>query len=156
MREALTALQTIITNEISYLGESRVYIKADPWDLMDQQKMPFVNLVNIGTKIQLVENVSFLDAERNIIAIQIQYAVSTLNGIEEIYNGTTSRPGIDQLTDDLWTAIKSDTTLDGMVNGLVPGEEGIEWQAEPGVLKVKTGYQAGYTMQVQYYKDVFK
>jgi hypothetical protein len=155
MKAALSALKQMLITDISYLGEAETYIKQDSWDLMQNNKTPFINILNSKTDIIFVPKMAFEAVERHIIEIQIQYAVSALN-LDTLYEGDGTSKGIDDLTTDILTVVKSDTTLTSTVSGLVPGEESISWVADPGLLKTNAGYVAGYTMTVKYFKDYFK
>lgn len=158
MKEAVEAFSQIMTEEISYLGESNIYIKKDSWDLMQEDKTPFMNIRNTTTSRQRVPNISLNDAERRIIKIVVEYAVSSMS-IETLYEGNTNEAGIDDFTESIIDAISTDPTLKGKVKGFVSDisdDPYVEWAAEPGVLKISAGYKAGYTMEISYYLDVFQ
>lgn len=154
MKESLTALKNQIVNNVSYLTEGHGYIKSDSWDLIQKDKFPFFNIVNVGTKIIEVPRMSFKEAERHIIDFQIEYAVSSFD-INELYEGDSNNVGIDEFTEDIWSAIKTDFTLNGVVDGQPVDDEGMEWEAAPGILKPNLAYIAGYTMRLKFYKDYF-
>ena len=152
MNELMTQLRDILTAEISYCSDSG-YINRNSWDLVEGDKFPFFNIIKPSQTIKPVNNMGFNDIERRVYKIEIQFATSALNERTAL-TGDDNNNGIEEFAEDILTAIKTDFTCNGSVQGLNPENETIEWEYVPEVLFLKNAYIARATITLEYYKDV--
>ena len=98
---------------------------------------------------------NFDDYERRIYKVEIQFATSALDELTAITGDATNK-GIEEFAEDLITALKTDFTVNGVVNGLNLDNETIKWEYSPEVIFLKNSYVARATMTIEYYNDVGK
>jgi hypothetical protein len=124
MKRLLTVLLNQILNNVEYLKDGG-YICRDTFELISLQKYPFINVYpNPVSTIsnEQVANISKSDMERYIYSVIIQFAQRSLYINTAIMGDDIKKvKGVLDIYQDIWDAIKFDTTIGGAVNGIVPG-----------------------------------
>ena len=127
------------------------YIVADPVELVRTGGFPFFNVVpGNPITVEKVDNVSFMEMERHIIPLVIQFATrSTTKDVAVMGDDVTT--GLLDFMEDLWDGIKFDRTIGGTVNGIVPG-----FTIEITILELEGEqriFVAGAEMRIEIYVD---
>lgn len=152
MREAILALQNQLQNfsDLSYASQTN-YIGEDPFDLVEKDKFPFYNIVPGDERQETVSDMSDDEMERWIYPIIIQFASSSMNlNVAIMGDEDKSIVGVLQLSKNLWEGVRSDKTLGGVVQGIVPG-----FTVHKDYIKNKIGYFIGQgEMTIEFYKDI--
>ena len=154
MTELMTELRDILIDQISYCSDSG-FVNRNAWSLVEGDKFPFFNIIKNGGKIEKLSNMNFNDIERRIYKIEIQFATSALNEIT-VFTGDDNRIGIEEFAEDILTALKTDFTVNSVVQGLNPDNEVIEWEYSPEIIYLKNSYVARATITLEYFNDVGK
>lgn len=121
LKTLITSLKTQLENYagLSYASKT-AYVAKNPIALMEKNRYPFFNVLPEGTVTEKVDNISFTEMERNIHTVVIQLATMSLK--EDVcVMGDNNTTGMLDFIDDIWSGIKSDRTIGGSVNGILPG-----------------------------------
>jgi hypothetical protein len=123
MNTVLTALLTQLKaySDLSYAAQS-AYIAEDSFALMELNRFPFYNIVPGDERIETgPNNMSSLDIERHIYPVTIQFATSSSRvNVAIMGDDANNIKGILQFSNDLWSGVKFDRTLNGTVQGVTP------------------------------------
>jgi hypothetical protein len=152
MKDVVNALKGQLDSNATLLAYAKDsgYVAHDPRDLVQTNKFPFYNILPMGTRIEKVGNVSFKELERVVYTVSIQFATRAQK-VNIAMLGDSTRKGIFDFQEDLWSAITADRTLSGAVYGILPGSsvniDMIETEDQERL------YIAGAEMTIEFYRD---
>jgi len=153
MKSVITALLNQLKNHptLSYAFQS-AYIAEDPYELMEKDRFPFFNVVPGDERIEVgVDNTSNLEFERHIYPVTVQYATRSMNlNIAIMGDDAKNKIGILDFSNDIWSVIRFDITLNGVVEGLVPSTTSISKDFLQGEDKMFTAIAE---IKIEFYKD---
>jgi hypothetical protein len=156
MKRTVTALLNQLKNhpDLSYAFQS-AYVAEDPYELMEKDKFPFFNVVPSDARIErAVDDMSRKEFERHVFPVLIQFATTSMElniAIMGDDNSDTYRVGILDFSDDIWTAIKFDETLGGIVDGILPDNTSIPMDY---LEREDRFFVARAEIRVEFYRDV--
>jgi len=154
MKTLLIKLAEQIADNIEYLNLAGHYC-ADTFSLVQLNKYPFFNVLpNPVNSIEVIEssNINIASFERYIYNVIIQFATRNL-AIKVALLGDDKKniKGLFTVYEDIYEAIKKDTTIDGCVNGLLPGSSINFDVAQENVDKY---FIAVGEINLKFYKDI--
>lgn len=149
----ITALrdQLVAASGLDYAKDSG-YENRDVLELVQKNKYPFFNIISTGKRVGPTDGLDIKQFERHTISIVIQLATRA-QSLKVALSGDDSRTGMYDFVEDIWTAIKTDRTLGGAVNGYVPGSS-IEIEVIDAGGEQERLFIAAAEMKLQFYKDM--
>lgn len=149
--EIITAIQKHLTTEISYASDSG-YVDKDIDELVQSNKFPFFNVICEGWEVAEPEGMNRKAMERNIIRVLIQFATRSAKIIEAKL-GNSSKAGIYDFAEDIWVALRTNPTLDGLTTDLSPTHS-TDISVVEAAGNNERYFVAGAEMRIYYIKDV--
>ena len=151
MKEILIALANQLRNypDLSFASEYS-YVAEDPYELMEQNRYPFWNIVPGDERREPLEEMSEVEMERHIYPITIQFATRSMRiNVAVMGDPENNIIGILDFSDHIYQAIIFDRTLDNVVDGILPGSS-----VPRDYLKDDSMFIARAEMTVEFYKDI--
>ena len=153
IKNTITALRTQLeaASGLSYATDSG-YEDADVEALVQRNKFPFFNITCEGWETGPVPNINLKHLERNTISLLIQFATRSLRKTIA-KQGDGGQVGIYEFAEDVWEALREDSTLSANVGGTLPGSSVLI-----DVVEVQDGAEKYFIgaaeMRIRFYKDV--
>ncbi len=157
MKKVIIALLNQLKNypALSYANQS-AYLAEDSYELMEKDKFPFFNIVPGDAKIEPgPDDMGKDEFERHIYPLDIQFATSSMElniAIMGDDSSDTFRIGILDFSNHIWEAVRSDKTLGGIVDGIVPDNTSIPKDFIKD--NDKNMFIARAEIRVEFFKDI--
>ena len=153
MKALITALLNQLKNHpsLTYAAQC-AYLSEDPYELMEKNRFPFFNVVPGDQRIEMgLDNFSKVEFERHIYPVMIQFATSSLRlNVAIMGDDTNNKKGILDFSDDIWTAIKFDRTVNNTVDGIIPSNSVIP---NDFIKDNNSLFIARAEIKIEFYKD---
>lgn len=152
IKDTISALRTQLQDYagLSYASDSG-YEDADVEQLVVSNKFPFFNITCEGMETGPTDNMRLSHFERNTVSLLIQFATRSAKKVIA-KQGDSGHVGIYDFAEDIWDAIRSDTTLGAVVNGYLPGSsvaiEVVEVEGPDNKF-----FLGAAEMRIKFYKD---
>ncbi len=143
--------QLLADTSLAAIVGTRVTLADDVIKMIEEKKVPFVNIELDTFSVENADNMRPYDYERHVYKIKLQFCVVTKSRTESLL-GKTGVTGLLDMYDTLYDAIKADATLSGAVDDIVNTPTLIADIFSPS--KEELFYVAGGEMEVSFYKDV--